>query len=312
MLDITQDKNTSEVNYRMIASGKKFQFGLLTAFITICIWASWLVSVKIGVKSVLTTFDLAVMRYAIPALLFTPFLYKSRHLVLNVPKLTLLGITLGAGIPFFFLSSAGMHYAPVSHAGLLIPGTFPLFVTAIAFFVFKEPLSRTRFLGLIFISLGIIALLLISIWSLNNSVWKGDLLFISASFLWAIYTISLRVAGLPPLVSTALLCVVSTLVLLLLLFSGIVTSNFNLVSFDELASQFFVQSILVGLCTGFTYGYAINSIGAERTAAMGALTPVFASLLAMFLLTEMIGIAAIFGLFFICIGVIFASGVIKS
>ena len=311
MLNLTQTKCVPEVNYRIIASGKKFQLGLLAAFITICIWASWLVSVKVGVKSVLTTFDLALMRYAIPALIFTPFLYQSRRLVLSVPKLTLLGITLGAGVPFFFLSSAGMHYAPVSHAGLLIPGTFPLFVTAIAFFVFKEPLSRPRFLGLIFILFGIIALLLISIWSLNNSVWKGDLLFISASFLWAVYTISLRVAGLPPLASTALLCLVSTFILLMLLFGGIVTSNFNLVSLDELAWQFIVQSVLVGLCTGFSYGYAINSVGAERTAAMGALTPVLASLLAVFLLTEMIGIAAIFGLFFICIGVIFASGVIK-
>ena len=86
----------------------------------------------------------------------------------------------------------------------------------------------------------------------------------------------------------------------------------SLVSANELAWQFFVQSMLVGLFTGFSYGYAINALGAERTAAMGALTPVLASLLAIPLLHESIGLAAIFGLCFVCVGVVFASGVVKS
>jgi drug/metabolite transporter (DMT)-like permease len=312
MSDVTQVKPSSTPRYRHIASGAAFQFGLVAAFVTACIWASWLVSVKMGAQSALTTFDLALMRYGVPALLLSPFLYQSRHLLFAVPKWALFGIVLGAGVPFFFLSSAGMHYAPVSHAGLLIPGTFPLFVTAIAVFVFKETLSRPRFIGLLAIMIGVVALLLISMWSLNGDVWKGDLLFIGASFFWAVYTISLRVAGLPPLAATGLLGLVSTAILLVLLVSGDVTSGMSLVSANELAWQFFVQSILVGLCTGFSYGYAINLLGAERTAAMGALTPVLASLLAIPLLHESIGLAAAIGLCFVCVGVVFASGIVKS
>lgn len=312
MSDITQTPESAAPAYRHIASGRMFQFGLLAAFITTCIWAGWLVSVKMGAQSALTTFDLALMRYAIPALVLFPFLYRSRQMLLRVPKWTLVGIVLGAGVPFFFLSSAGMQYAPVSHAGLLIPGTFPLFVTAIAVIVFKEPLSRPRFLGLVAIMIGILALLLISMWSLDSDVWKGDLLFISASFFWAVYTICLRVAGLPPLAATGLLGSVSTCILLVLLATGVVSSGMSLVSANELAWQFFVQSMLVGLFTGFSYGYAINALGAERTAAMGALTPVLASLLAIPLLHESIGLAAISGLCFVCVGVVFASGVVKS
>ena len=312
MSDVTHPKVSANPSYRHIASGATLKFGLVAAFITACIWASWLVSVKMGAQSALTTFDLALMRYGIPALVLFPFLYRSRRLLLTVPSWTLFGIVLGAGVPFFFLSSAGMHYAPVSHAGLLIPGTFPLFVTAIAFFVFKEPLSRPRLLGLIAIMIGVVALLLISMWSLNGDVWKGDLLFIGASFFWAVYTICLRVAGLPPLAATGLLGLVSTCLLVGLLATGVVSSGMSLVSVNELAWQFFVQSILVGLCTGFSYGYAINSLGAERTAAMGALTPVLASLLAIPLLHESIGLAATLGLCFVCVGVVFASGIVKS
>jgi drug/metabolite transporter (DMT)-like permease len=252
------------------------------------------------------------MRFGLPALVLLPFLYQSRHRLMAVPIWTLFGIVFGAGIPFFFLSSQGMHYAPVSHAGLLLPGTFPLFVTAIAYFVFKEPLSRPRLIGLLAIMFGVIALLLISMWSLKGEVWKGDLLFLSASFFWAIYTISLRVAGLPPLAATGLLSLVSLVILLVMFTTGMATSGMSLVSVNELAWQFFVQAILVGLFAGFSYGYAINLLGAERTAAMGALTPVLASLLAIPFLQESIGLAASLGLCFVCIGVVLASGVVKT
>lgn len=251
------------------------------------------------------------MRYGLPALVLLPFLYQSRRQFLAVPAWTLLGIVLGAGVPFFFLSSQAMHYAPVSHAGLLLPGTFPLFVTGIAFFVFKEPLSRPRFIGLLAIMFGVIALLTISMWSLKGDVWKGDLLFLGASFFWAVYTISLRVAGLPPLAATGLLSIVSLVVLLAMFITGSVTSGIGLVSIDELIGQFAVQAILVGLFAGFSYGYAINLLGAERTAAMGALTPVLAAIMAIPLLQESIGLAAALGLCFVCIGVVLASGIVK-
>lgn len=251
------------------------------------------------------------MRYGLPALVLLPFLYQSRRQFLAVPAWTLLGIVLGAGVPFFFLSSQAMHYAPVSHAGLLLPGTFPLFVTGIAFFVFKEPLSRPRFIGLLAIMFGVIALLTISMWSLKGDVWKGDLLFLGASFFWAVYTISLRVAGLPPLAATGLLSIVSLVVLLVMFITGSVTSGIGLVSIDELIGQFAVQAILVGLFAGFSYGYAINLLGAERTAAMGALTPVLAAIMAIPLLQESIGLAAALGLCFVCIGVVLASGIVK-
>lgn len=312
MNNITHSKAVPTSDYRRIATGGAFQLGLLAAFVTACIWASWLVSVKMGTQSMLTTFDLALMRYGVPALVLMPFLYRARHRMLAVPKWTLFGIVLGAGVPFFFLSSAGMTYAPVSHAGLLIPGMFPLFVTAIAVVVFKEPLSRPRLMGLLAILTGVSALFLLSFWSLDGEVWKGDLYFIGASFCWAVFTISLRVAGLPPLAATGLLGLVSTTLLLVLLATGLVSSGMGAVSMGELAGQFFVQAVLVGLCTGFSYGYAINSLGAERTAAMGALTPVMASLLAIPLLQESIGIAAAVGLCFVCVGVVFASGIVKS
>ncbi|MCZ2721325.1 DMT family transporter [Marinomonas sp. 15G1-11] len=295
--------------YRRMATGSDLQLGIAAAFITIMIWASWLISVKMGVASSLTTFDLALMRYAAPALIFLPFLYRSWEKVRTVPKRILAGMVFGAGLPFFFLSSAGMHHAPVAHAGLLIPGTFPLFVTAIAVLVYKEALSKQRFIGLALIATGVCALVGLSFFNGNQDIWKGDLYFLAASFCWAVFTICLRVAGLPPLAATAILGLVSTVLLLLLYTLGVLESGMRLASIETLTGQFIVQAILVGLLTGFTYGFAINRIGAESTAAIGSLTPVMATLAAIPLLSESITMASALGIVLICLGVFCASGV---
>lgn len=321
---MVQGVHFDEPIYRKTAIGLDRQLGFFAAFATLCIWASWLVSVKLGSYSSLTSFDLALMRFGVPCLLFAPMVWRGRHLIYAVPKRYLLGILVGAGVPFFYLSSAGMHYAPVSHAGLLIPGTSPLFVTAIAVLVFKEALSRQRLMGLVLIALGVIGLIVISAWQglsestmlgqAANEVWKGDLLLLSAGFCWAVFTICLRVAGLPPLLATGLLGLGSSIALLMLLAlgwvdSGLFQNDSAQLSLWTLGSQFIVQGILVGVVTGFTYGFAIHRIGAESTAALGSLTPVLATLAAMPLLAESVSMAAILGSLFICFGVFFASGV---
>ena len=295
--------------YRQMATGIDLHMGIAAAFITICIWASWLISVKMGTSSVLTTFDLALMRYGVPGLVLLPFLCRAWPEVIKVPKRLLAGIVVGAGLPFLFLSSAGMHYAPVAHAGLLIPGTFPLFVTAIAVLIYKETLTKQRLLGLSTIGLGILVLVSFSLLQGQADVWKGDLYFLGASLCWAVFTICLRVAGLPPLAATAILGLLSTFILGLLFVLGLVESGLAEVSLPTLAWQFVVQALLVGLFTGFSYGFAINRIGAESTAAIGSLTPVIATLAAIPLLGEPLTLAASIGIVMICFGVFCASGV---
>lgn len=296
--------------YRVLAQGRQYHLGVMSALVTACIWASWLISVKMGATSALTMFDLSMMRYGMPALMFAYFTYQARAQIRKVPLHILAGISLGAGVPFFYLASQGMHFAPVSHAGLLIPGTFPLFVTAIAVLVYKEPLSSQRLMGLAAIAIGIITLLAESFFSQSGQVLKGDLYFLGASFCWALFTVSLRVSGLPPLAATGLLGMVSCVLLVLLYALGVLDSGLLSVSSNTLVlTQFLVQGIMVGLVTGFSYGFAIKQIGAENTAALGSLTPVIASIAAYPILAETLSINGILSMSLICFGVLCASGV---
>lgn len=296
--------------YRVLAQGRQYHLGVMSALVTACIWASWLISVKMGATSALTMFDLSMMRYGMPALMFAYFTYQARAQIRRVPLHILAGISLGAGVPFFYLASQGMHFAPVSHAGLLIPGTFPLFVTAIAVLIYKEPLSSQRLMGLAAIAIGIITLLAESFLAHSGQVLKGDLYFLGASFCWALFTVSLRVSGLPPLAATGLLGMVSCGLLVLLYALGVLDSGLLSVSSNTLVlTQFVVQGIMVGLVTGFSYGFAIKQIGAENTAALGSLTPVIASVAAYPILAETLSINGILSMSLICFGVLCASGV---
>ena len=312
-------------NYRVLAQGRHFHTGVLSALLTVCIWSSWLLSMKIGVKSELALFDLAIMRYGVPGLVFAYFIYRDWSNIQRVPLRVLVGICGGAGLPLFYFASQGMMYAPVAHSGLLIAGTSPLFVTSIAVLIYKESLSKQRLVGLIAIGVGITVLLSASLLTLQSDVLIGDLYFLSASLCWAIYTICLRVSGLSPLTATGLLGVVTSLLLLIFfLFGGLESglggvlfntdnslSNMSHTSLNFLGFQFFVQAIMVGLLAGFSYGFAIQRIGAEATAAIGSLTPVLAALGAYFLLSENLLVTDFIAMSLVVFGVLLASEIMK-
>ncbi|WP_372737799.1 DMT family transporter [Neptunomonas sp.] len=289
------------------------QGGVIAALVTILIWASWLISMKIGVGSQLSTIDLAVLRYGFTGLVLFPVFIKALPRIRKTPKRYLSGIVFGAGLPFFYLSSLGMHYAPVADAGLLITGTFPLFVSFAAVAFYREKLTQQRAWGLVLILVGVVAILYLTALNtgLNAGVdhWKGDIIFLCASASWALFTVSLKLSGLRPWDAAAWLCVSSAGILLAGLLSGIWEITIMTAPFEQTLYQIFVQVLCVGLITGFSYGFAVRQLGAEKTSAIGALTPVLAVLAGLYLLGEPVQLAAWLGLGFITGGVLLASGV---
>lgn len=315
--------STAVPNYRVFAQGKHFHWGVFSAMITICIWASWLLSVKLGIRSNLTMFDLAIMRYGLPSFVFCYCSYLAWEKIRATSPLVLIGICFGAGVPFFYLASQGMTYAPVAHSGLLIAGTAPLFVTSIAVLFYKEPLSLQRLFGLFAIMVGIAVLLAASFINTQIEALIGDLYFLGASICWAIFTICLRVSGLSPFAATGLLGLVNSVILLLLFAVGVLDSgmiallpsseltNDGAVSLSFILMQFLIQAIMVGVLAGVSYGIAIARIGAEATAAIGSLTPVLAALGAYFLLEENLLTSDVVAMLLVVVGVVLASEIMS-
>lgn len=282
--------------------------GIIAALVTIVIWASWLISMRVASQSQLSTIDLAVLRYGITGLILLPVFLKALPSIRQTPKRYLVGIMLGAGLPFFYLTSLGMRYAPVADAGLLITGTFPLFVTFVAVIIYREKLTQQRALGLFSIVIGIVAILAMTMINTGSAHWQGDLYFLCASLSWAVFTVSLKLSKLRPWDAAAWLCVSSSCILLIGVIFGVWGITFLEAPLEQTAYQIVVQVLCVGLITGFSYGFAVRQLGAENTSAIGAFTPVLAVLGGLYLLAEPIQLVAWIGLGFITCGVLLASG----
>ena len=290
------------------------KLGYLSITVTLLIWASFFLSLKGGANSNLTPADIALTRFFIPTLLLLPLVWKARNIVTAVPARYLLGMFIGSGLPYLLVAGTAMQFVPVSHGSALVPGTLPLFVTGIAVLFFKQPLSRHRVAGLAMVLFGIVLFLGASLSSLNFEYTKGHLLFLCGSLMWAIFTISARVANLDALVSAGFISLCSTLLLVLLIVTGTLPSHLADTPiaqwpFTELAVHSAVQGVGAGLIAAFTYLYAVKTLGAERSAAFGSATPAIATLLAIPLFGELPDTLTWLALGSICIGSLVASNI---
>ncbi len=290
------------------------KLGYLSIIVTLLIWASFFLSLKGGANSDLTPADIALTRFLIPALVLLPLMWKARSTIAAVPNRYLVGMFVGCGLPYLLVAGTAMQFVPVSHGSALVPGTLPLFVTGIAVLFFKQPLSRHRVVGLGLVLLGILLFLGNSLSSFNFEYTKGHLLFLCGSLMWATFTISARVANLNALVSAGFISFCSTLLLLVLILTGTLPSHLMSTPIaqwpvTELAVHSAVQGVGAGLIAAFTYLYAVNTLGAERSAAFGSATPAVATLLAIPLFNEIPDTMTWLALGSICIGSLVASNI---
>lgn len=126
--------------------------------------------------------------------MLAPIAWKSRHQIMAVPHLYLLGMVLSAGLPFFVLSIWAIKHGNVLQASTLIPGTAPLFVSLLAVILFKQKISFWRLAGLALISLGVFTFLAQALLLDTQQLLFAMLAFLFCAFLWAIFTLSLRQA----------------------------------------------------------------------------------------------------------------------
>ena len=239
------------------------KLGYFSITVTLLIWASFFLSLKGGSNSNLTPADIALTRFFIPALVLLPLVWKARNIVTAVPTRYLLGMFIGSGLPYLLVAGTAMQFVPVSHGSALVPGTLPLFVTGIAVLFFKQPLSRHRVAGLVMVLLGIMLFLGASLSSFNFEYTKGHMLFLCGSLMWAIFTISARVANLDALVSAGFISLCSTLLLLLFIVTGtlpihLADTPITQWPLTELAVHSSVQGVGAGLIAAFTYLYAVK------------------------------------------------------
>ncbi|MFM2580673.1 DMT family transporter [Vibrio fortis] len=296
--------------------------GYTSIAVTLMIWASFFLSLKGGANSVLAPADIAMTRFLIPSLVLFPLVYKARRAIASVPIIYLIGMFIGCGLPYLLVTSSAMQYVPVAQGSALVPGTLPLFVTMIAVFFFKQPLSHHRIIGFALVIIGIVIFLFTGLSMheghtsdlLIGSETLGQLLFLFASLMWAIFTISARVANLNALVVAGLISLMSSILLIALIVAGVLPSYLYEQSMtqwpvNELLTHSAIQGVGAGIIAAATYLYAVQTLGAERSAAFGSSTPVIATLLAIPIFHEVPSVSSWVSLALICSGSLLASNI---
>jgi drug/metabolite transporter (DMT)-like permease len=204
-------------------------------------------------------------------------------------------------MPYFLVAGTGMRLASVADGSTLVPGTLPVFVSLLAFFLLGQKMTSTRRNGLLLISGGVLLMLLFSLNHAASTLWHGYALFLFGSLLWAGFTLALRRSGLGALEGAAVVTYGSIPLLILDLLLSREPLQLHHLPFDIMALQVLLEGIGVGLVSTISYAYAVARLGADRAAMAGSLTPVVATLLAVPLFGEvppassMLGMALIIG-----------------
>jgi drug/metabolite transporter (DMT)-like permease len=280
--------------------------GLAAGFASALIGAAWQLATRYGVTTSLLPSDLALLRYGMPALLLSPLLVKHGVLPQNVQRGWLALMIGGGGIVYGWFAMNGARYSPAAHMGVLLSGTMPLFTALLFFVINREAIERRRLFGYALVLFGVLAFGFASSRLSLADAWLGDILFLCASFTWALYTYAFRKVSLSPWYATALICFWSSLAAL-----GWMTWAGQSRLFDapmrELALQVLLQGIVAGLVGSFVYAYCVRKLGANNAAIFGAWVPVLSALGGYLFLSETLSVYAAITIAIVVVGILLAN-----
>lgn len=278
------------------------------ALLTVMIWSGWVVLTRLAVTTTFTVWDMAVFRYVIPALVLAPTAVRNglRSGRLGWPGSLVMSV--GAGVPFLLLFALASRLAPAAHIGGVLSTVMPMMAAVLAYLFLGERLGAVKVAGLALIFAGVLMLGAVSVLFTVGQEWRGHALLFTAASLWACYTVALRGSGVSSFHGTAIVCSLSSAVVLTALALG-APSHLATAPLDQIALQAVYQGLLTGVVAMSSYNLAVRRLGAASASAFISLVPGGASLLGWAILGEEIGLPSMIGIVVVSLGVALASGV---
>jgi drug/metabolite transporter (DMT)-like permease len=259
--------------------------GSLYGVAAVAIWASWVVAVRLGLRTSLTPWDITAIRFGVAGLILLPYLMKQGLAVDRLGGVGLAAIALGGGAPMVLLSYGGLLFAPAAHAASLYTALIPLNVAILAAVVLGEAFTVAKRIGLALVVAGVLGI----VWGAGGTLGSrqniGHALFIAAGMLWACYTVALRKARLDGLHAAAIAAVAS-LITYVPAYAVLFGTRLFDAPWHDVALQAFVHGVLTAVISLVLYGRAVSILGASNGSAFAALSPVMTAILAIPILGE--------------------------
>jgi len=295
--------------------------GFVAAALTVLIWTFFIIIARASASHTLLPLDIAFLRIVGASCVLIPWgLWLQAGQAQRQGSLGGLSplpwrITALAGLfgslLYAMLAYAGFFFAPAAQASVLMPGSLPLWTSLLAVWVLNERLTRHRVMGLACNVLGDLCVGGMSLLKAfdGGEVSRGDLLFMTAAFCWAIYTVLVRRHGLDAvratIAITAFSCASFVPIYALAAWQGWVPSHLDQAPWGELLFQALYQGIGSVVISGITFNLMIRHYGPVRSTMMTALVPGLSALGAVVLLGEPMGWNLVVGLALVTCGILF-------
>ncbi|MCK1641600.1 DMT family transporter [Bradyrhizobium sp. 157] len=258
--------------------------GALYGLAAVSIWSGWIVVARLGLKTSLTPWDIAALRFVVAGVLLLPYVLQKGLAFERLGLIGLAAIVLGGGAPVL-LANTGLLFAPAAHAGALFPGVMPLAVAVLAAAFLHEAFTGAKKIGFALIMMGIAGIAWGTAGAIDPRQTTGHALFLASAFAWACYTVAMRRARLDGL-HAAGIAAVGALMLYVPVYFLAEGTSLGRASWGDVALQAFVQGVLTAIVSLVFYGRAVSLLGASSGAAFAALSPVMTAVMAIPILGE--------------------------
>jgi drug/metabolite transporter (DMT)-like permease len=273
------------------------------------LWGLQPVVSRYGVLRSLDPYDLAAIRFLVSGLILQPVLFRSG--LRGIGWFGAIMIAMGAGLPYVILFNLGLTFSTASNGGVIAPGANVVISTIGLYFLAQVIPDRKRLSGIALILLGLVVVGVGRIEHLDAHALIGDLLFMLAGGIYALFAIFSQRHRISALHAAAIVSVFSLVVYApFYLFYGF--EDIFRAPLREVVIQVIVQGILVAILATWFYAKAISILGAGRAVVFVALMPVFSVAFAVPLLHEWPTRLEFAGLSLVFIGIMIALKVLEN
>lgn len=258
----------------------------------VLIWSGFVLVSRIGGTSVLNAFDIAALRFSVAGLVLLPVWWFWKRIPLF--NKTVLSLALSGGIGYSLVVYFAFKHAPAAHGAVLISGLLPFFVPLMALAILNEPLRRNLRIALPVIAVGMICLG-VDIFSRSENTLPGDLLLVTSSLIWALYTILAKRSGLGAW-ETAIGSALLAALIYLPIYALFLPKAIMVAPLNDILLQAIYQGVVVAVIAMLFFMAAMTRLGPTRLGACMALVPAVAGISASLILGETLDAWLIAGL----------------
>jgi drug/metabolite transporter (DMT)-like permease len=263
-------------------------------------WAGGFVAARHGISAGFSPADIAFHRFVWAGLVFLPFVARSREFA-GAGWVKAIALTLFGGLPLALLSYAGFLFVPLAHGGVIQPSSAALGGLALATVVLKEKLPRERALGAAIIVAGLCLIGGEALATIGTHGLIGDLCFMTAGLMFAIFALLLRLWRVTPMHAVAITSVVSLVDIPIHWLAFGFEHMVGLGLWENLL-QLVMQGLFAGAGATYLFARSVALLGAGRAAVFPSLVPGFTLLIGFLALGELPTLAQFAGFAIVLMG----------